>query len=259
LIKEISNNTGYLPLYVYINVVLMTDYKLYVVLSGSNTLSKIKMSLDYVIDLTDFTNAFVKINSEVCEIFGTTLHKIPVTPKNSHNICSLACACFNVYCYVDVDGKLIIFNKYNHYHKIADNDVDNILYCEQYFNVVIIIYEKNNKIICYKHSDNDNILAITRSHIINYDGSLIIKTLGDYVLDSDNTIYEISITCGACTITKKLSNIIDFTVVDSILYILNSEREIYQVDIPDYNMTYICDNSYFKKRTNNTKSAANKN
>lgn len=67
--QEVNNDTGYLPLCVRENIILMSNYKLYNCIPkmyGSFTLKKILLdddNFDYTVDLTnptDFANGFVK-------------------------------------------------------------------------------------------------------------------------------------------------------------------------------------------------------
>lgn len=94
--------------------------------------------------------------------------------------------------------------------------------------------------------------------IIDYNGSTIIKTLFNLVLDSDGNMYKLKHVGGKYIMDKWLVNIVDYMSYNCDLCVFDSEHKMYKCAYNgDYqNMTHICDDGYFEKQIINTKSAA---
>lgn len=252
--QEVINNTGYLPLCVRDNIILMSDGELYSVPYSNYKLSKINFGHNchcYVVESADFTDRFVKIDFEYYEIFNKScklqMRKIPIVAKNCHNIIKIWT---NKYIYVDIDNKLVFF--YNSFEScvVLDYDVDSIHYHCCDYDSIKIVYTKKNKIICceYKYSHPTQ----TYTYDVDYNGSTIIKSSDWFALDSDNKLYRSEFVQNKYTITKILDCVVDFVLCDFTLYISDSEHKIYEFNSKCNN--YICD-GHFGKKMCNVKSA----
>jgi hypothetical protein len=103
-------------------------------------------NFDYTVDLTnptDFTNRFVKINSEWYEICKIVLYKIMIMPKKSHSIIKMHNVLTSYLYYVDVNDTLTFFSEHNNSHTVLDSAVESILYYHYTNGNFIIIYKKN--------------------------------------------------------------------------------------------------------------------
>jgi hypothetical protein len=110
--------------------------------------------------------------------------------------------------------------------------------------------------IIYRKYDRSDHASLIDTGIIDYDGSTIIKTLFNLVLDFDGNIYKFRYGDGKFTIDKLLVNVVDYMSYNGNLYILDSEHKMFMYNSYHHNITYICDDGYFEKRVINTKSAA---
>lgn len=198
--EEITNATGLLPLCVYSNVILMSDYTLYAVSVGiftDDTLNPIVMESkeDYVVGPNDFTDRFVQINCEYYMIDNMyTLQKIIVTPKNVYNIVFMS-GIFrdeDYYYYVDTNNRLLRCHAYNlctsGESTLLDDDVDYILYCDKSNFSYNIICSKVNKIIYYVYMTGS--LKHLYTNTINYTDSKVIKIIDKFLLDSDDNLFK---------------------------------------------------------------------
>jgi hypothetical protein len=256
-VSNIPNDTGYLPLRAYNNILLMSDGKLYVI-TCDNKLVVLKLNQvdDYVVDPTDFTDKFVKINSKYYEIYLTSLWKIPVIANNSHNIKRILCVhpCLDYYYYyVNIKNELIVSSTPNQYI-ILDDNVSSILYFHTYARVIYIVYMKNNEMI---YSTINNFTQLINSYIIDYTGPSIIKSSDVFLLDSHDNLYELIIMGYLkCVIKKISSDIVDFYCDEYYAYIINTKNKICYISKCNYNRIYI-DAGHFGKSSCNTKSANN--
>jgi hypothetical protein len=184
IITCVPNDTDYLPVCTYNNILLMSNGQLYTI-ARDYTLSvlKLKQEDNYVVYPTDFTDEFAKINSPgeyygVCETF-LSFWKIPIVANNSHNIKRVLYEYngrnYFCYYYVNVNNELVVFDTLHEssQHKILDNNVNLILYNS--WSGDCIIYEKNETIV---FSNISNFMHLTDHYIIDYDGQSIIKSLG---------------------------------------------------------------------------------
>jgi hypothetical protein len=267
IIGAIENNTGYLPVRVCKDILLMSDSRLYRLYCGyeSSTLKlltlKIKRGDDYVVDYVDFTDKFVKINSsgEYYEIYGNILRKIQVVANNCRNIHAVykykmvdSCHC-HCYYYVSINNELIFFDSYNKSEQHLDDNVNSILYFNSKNYSGCIIYVKNNIIIC---SNISNFTQLTDHYVIDYVGQLIIKSSDDFILDSHGDLYQL-ISDGTKFILKKISSaVVDFYCDVLRTYIIDTESKIYCIDKYNYSKNYI-DVGHLAKLFSNTKSANN--
>ena len=105
--------------------------------------------------------------------------------------------------------------------------------------------------------DNNKLIPLQYTYIIDYNGSVIVKSLGNHILDSDNKYYKIRFNGYKFVMIKIFDNVIDFNNNDG-LQIINSEHKICQIDNTDsYNLTLINNYGHFRKNICNTKSAKN--
>lgn len=247
---EIINYTTYIPLCIYGDVILMSNYKLYKIMGTNLFVIDIGTGDDYIVEPDNFTHRFVKINSKYYEIRYNTLYKIQIAANNINNIIKFE----KVYYYIDADNKLILYNDSDKSHTIYDDNV-NLLVCIDYrYNN--IIYKKNNVIVCSKCRN----AIISNTYVVNCISSLSIKKiLGHYILDSDNCLYVIKFDFvnDKFTIVKILDGIIDFNYDYIKLYVLCNDYKIYCVDEYSYNKKFISGDGYFMKKSNVTKSANN--
>lgn len=257
---EIINDTGYLPLCCHANVILMSDRKLYRVNYGMQAGNKLLLlhmiSGDYYTfsDSDDFSRNFAKINSEPYEIGVTTLTKMPIADIKSHNIITTllfpSSSVFARYYYVDVNNRLMVYEKSNKSLTVLDSNVDLIfLYGRQNGNH--IVYKKNATIIysaCY-------ITTLANTYVIDYSGSEIVKSSGEYVLDSDNVLYKFVFVDKKYYIKKILSGVTDFNYCMFKLLILNSEHQICTTNCHNYGAVRSINGGCFEKKMCNVKSA----
>jgi hypothetical protein len=257
--KQIVNDTGYLPLRVYNDILLLSDRRLYMISIGDNLLVlDSSRGHDYIVDSANFTDTFAKINSEYYEMFGIWLSKIPVIANNSHNIVKEVCINYYYYYwyYINVNNELVVFNALGEsvQNKVLDNDVSLILYHNYKSDGHCIIYAKNNTIIYSKIS---NFTRLTSDYAIDYIGQLIIKSSGDFLLDSDNNLYQFIIDNKKFILKKISGYVIDFCCDTSYVYITDTEDKIYRIDKYIHDKIYIS-NGHFGKPFSNTKSANNR-
>jgi hypothetical protein len=258
--KQIVNDTGYLPLRTYNDTLLLSDGRLYKI-SFDNKLLALDLGQenDYVVISADFTDTFAKINSpgEYYEISGRWLSKIPVIANNSHNI-KKKIFIFNdnyYYYYVNVNNELVVFDALHksEQNKILDNDVSLILYHNYQSDNHCIIYMKNNIII---YSRISNFMQLTNHYVIDYDCQPIIKSSGDFLLDSDNDLYRLISDGTKFSLTKISDNVIDFFCDTSCVYITDTKSKIYRIDKSNYRK-YIDVGHFGKPLLSRTKSANN--
>lgn len=262
-ISHVSNNTGYFPLRVYDNILLMSDGKLYTIICN-NELSILKIdseSDDYMVDSTDFTDKFVKINSKYYIICSSLLLlyaiPVPVIANNSHNIKRLFhnnLKYYRCYYYVNIDNKLVFFGAPNilNQYIILDDDVSSILYLHT--DGMYIIYVKNDTII---YSGINDFTQLIDSYVIDYIGQSIIKSTDMFFLDSHNNLYELIIVNGSkCVIKKILSDIVDFYCSKFYICIIDTEGKIHHINKNNYSKLYI-GVGHFGKSLRNIKSANN--
>lgn len=260
-ISNVFNNTEYLPVCTYNNILLMSDGQLYTV-TRDNNLSALKLEQedDYVVDPANFTDVFVKINSKCYEICGALLYKIPIVANNSHNIrritrIHISGRRYYYYYYVNNNNELIVFDTFVKSYKILDNNVSLIIYhnySKDCYN--IIIYIKNNVII---YSCINTFIQLTYCHNNNHVDNLIIKSSGDFVLDSHNYLYKVIMNNKEVILKKISGDIINFYCDGtSCAYVIDTESHIHCISEYDYNKKYI-DVGHFGKKISNTKSANN--
>lgn len=267
--SEIINDTGYIPICVYSNIILMSDHKLYVVtysdivlhMLGGYKITKIVLMSgeDYYVEPDNFTNKFVKINSECYKICDktTSLIKLSIVSKRPHDIIESRVDNM-VYNYVDINNNLIFFDEKKNLFKILDSNVDLIFYgvglqCTR------IIYKKINDTIVYSLYNSD---ILIHTNIINYEGQPIIKTIDLFSLDSGGVLhqflpgegYEYTITDISFRINYTISTIADFNIFFNRICVSDHNKCIYNTD--NSSLKHI-DNGYFRKVPSNTKSASN--
>jgi hypothetical protein len=264
--KEITNETGLLPLCVHSNTILMSDYKLYAVNIGiftDDTLHLIVMESkgDYVVGPNDFTDKFVQINCEYYIINNMyTLRKIMITPKNVYNVIFMGGIIRNegYYCYVDANNRLLRCHARNlcisGESTLLDDDVDvdYILCCNKSSFSYNVICSKVNKIICYSYTSHSLKNFCTKN--INYTGSRVIKIIDNYFLDSDDNLFKFTFD-GNAVILMRISVARDFSTYGSDFLFLNSSNKILQLDF-HCNYKYVDTDGCFKKTVTRIKSAA---
>lgn len=253
--ETIINDTEYLPLRAYNNVLLMSDGKLYIFTNDRKLfLIKMNQGYDYVVDdPNNFTNLFVKINSKYYEIYEKMLYEIPVIANNCDNIYITYTNNSHYYYYVNINNELMFLDTCNQSKLsiILDDDVNSILYVSS--RDKHIIYVKNDIII---YSKIINLTQLTNSYAIDYIGGPIIKASGEFILDSYNNLYTLTCVNGKYD-TKKISErAIDFYHGFCYVHITKTENKIYSISTFDYNENYI-DIGHFGKKYSNTKSANN--
>jgi hypothetical protein len=195
----VDNDTGYYPLCIRSDAILMSNNKLYIVNNWPRYKLfeiKLKSKEDYSVYPDDFTCVYVKIELEYYKICVVAynysyMDKIPIIVK------SPSCITGNIldggYYYVGSDNKLTSLKSKNNLATVLDNDVDIIFFIaasggfDRYNSV---IYKKKNFIICLKCYDS----RIINKYYISYDGPSIKKILDKFVLDFDNCVYRFSIT-----------------------------------------------------------------
>lgn len=258
--KHVVNNTGYLPLHVHGNTLLLSDRRLYKIHDDKLSILYLKQknyyAIDYVIDSADFTDKFAKINSEHYDIYGIWLLKNPAIANNSYNIKRILCEHYEYkYYYVNVNNELAVFGELHksEKHTILDNNVSSILYRNYQSDDHCIIYMKNNAII---YSRISNFTQLTDHYVIDYVGQSIIKSSDDFLLDSRNDLYQF-IKDNKKVITKKISDsVVDFYCDSTCTYITDTENRIYCIDKNNYSRKYI-GVGHFGRSLRNTKSANN--
>lgn len=264
-LKEITNDTGFLPLCVYYNVVLLSNYKLYRVnhLYGTLRLIQMETGKDYVlVDADNFTDKFAQINSEYYQIVVTSLCKITIPAKNSRNILISG----DLYFYCDINNNLLCCSRWYVDHasdnksSLIDDNCDMLLRC-CHCNTDSkhhICYSKANKIICRKliasvSSIVTEIEIEIETYDVDYDGSTIIKIIDDTLLNSDGVLlslklYYVTDRCKFC-ITTKILNVYDFNIIGNTLIYSKNVNQI-------YNVKKFIDSGCFKKVRTRVKSAA---
>lgn len=265
-IRTIENNTGYLPVRICNDILLMSDGRLYRLYCGygSTTLKLLRLGTkqkrkDYTVDSINFTDEFAEINSsgECYEIYRNTLQKIQIVANNCRNIYMIHKYEFidswDCYYYVNINNELIFFDpRYKSVQHLDDN-VNSIFYFNSNDHLRYIIYEKNNIII---YSEIINLKKLVNNYTIDYIGQSIIKASGKFILDAHNNLYAL-IMVDKKFVTRKISdNVIDFCCDTFYVYITDTLNMIYRIDKHIYDKIYI-DTGYFTKLFSNTKSANN--
>lgn len=259
-LKEVANDTGFVPLSVHCDVILMDNHKLYHVNISCGTLSAIQLETreDYIVDVDNFTDKFARINLEYYRITHTNLYKITIAAKNVFNILIER----KIYFYLDINNKLLCCSDThdecanNKSILIIDSDVDLLLFCCYCYTdgKYHMCYSKANKIICCKILiSQDN--TVKEFYDINYDGSTIIKKIDNVLLNSDRVLLWLGyIWCSgnhsSFCVTKKLLNVNDFNINYNMLIYLKNNGQIYE------NSKKYIGSGCFKKLRNRVKSAA---
>jgi hypothetical protein len=264
-IIEIVNNTGYLPLHILSNIILMDNYKLYTVLREIGyKLFELNMTdnTDYIVDQCDFNEEFVKMNSsgDYYQIVDKSLHKIPVIAKNSSSIANVKFEIHDYIVYINLDNSLILFDRNTTCSIFLDINVNSLIFYKNDRYSINIICKKDNQIICYVFGYDNHTNFDT--YVVTYNSSAIKKKLGEFVLAKD-TIYRFA----ENRYTRRISPIPlikanDFNVHNGELIILNDMNEIISVRLASgfyvlYDAIYIDTNGWFKKKVHGVKSAAN--
>lgn len=255
--EHIDNDTGYLPLRVHNDTLLLSDGRLYKI-TCDNILSvlKINQSYDYVVDSADFTDKFAKINSEYYKIDEMSLCKIPIIANNSHNIGRIECEHdeYYYYYYVNVNNELVFFDEFHksEQYKILDSDV-NLIFVKCYYEKYYVIYTKNNTIIYF---NINNFTQLTDSHIVKSTNKFIIKLSNDFLLDSRNDLYQLISDNKKLVLEKISDGVIDLYYDSSYVHFTDTESRIYRINRYCNSKKYIGVGN-FGKPCSNTKSANN--
>jgi hypothetical protein len=257
---EVINNTGYLPLCMKGDIVLMSNNKLYVIkMFERYKLCELTIKMkSCVLNNDDFNTRFVIINLKCYEINAElSLTKINnnITLNNHINIIELY---GGPYLYCDASNNLILFDKWkNQSPVILDNQVDTILFCTWNGRscTINIIYKKLNTIICSSYSR----LTLIDTYTINYEGSHIVKILDIGIfLDTDKDVYMVTFVDNKYILEKMGSDVIDINSYNMNLYIIDTEHRLYYAGSrhhKNYVKTHIANNCYFTKTRRSIKSA----
>jgi hypothetical protein len=251
---EITNDTYYVPLCIYRNIVLLSNYKLYIVTYEFDKLIELVMTNgeDYKVDdfanyyPGDFTDTYVKINSEFYKIKNTRLHKISIVASNSSEIIKRYKKHEKIIYYVSKNNKLIIYNKKDNSRVTLDENVDSIFFVTDSGSYDTIIYKKTNAFLCSTIIKT----KLCSTYVIDVIGSTIIKKIGRYALDSDNSLRRFTANINGKYRIQKASDIIDFNIFFEYVYTINADQQILGVCANN--------NCYLKKKISNTKSAISK-
>lgn len=264
---KINNNTGYLPLCIRGNVILLSDHKLYTHTTDILIEIKIESGDNYMITNCDgFTDGFAIINFEYYEIYHNLLKKMTIIPKNIFCVISAYMKVDvytyprHFYYYIDTDNKLHkkCADQYQKYSDdaVEDSDVDILLLHYNDGPCYYLIYVKNNRVICREY-------RLSKFHhqcMINYNGGIIKKILGKYLLDVDNKLFVFNFTKIKYEINiQYICEALDFNVYFGRLIILDTNNKLCLINntLDEFSCTKIDIDGYFKKRITNTKSAAN--
>jgi hypothetical protein len=259
---QIINNTGYFPISVYANVILLSDYKLYAIVKLKLVEIIMDYGIDYVVDSDNFTDKFAMINSECYQIYykygliQPYLQKISVEAKKAQNIISVISRYIYYYYCVNTDNKLIVkmYSCIRSLHNVVylDKDVDLLLQVCLSETHLTVIYKKNNDIICSSYDDH----ILVGTYVITRINSTIIKTLHNFLLDSDANIYEIVFEDNRYSL-KKNAMIRDFNVWNNKFYYFtdNDNYHNHNISHPHCVCINISNNCRFKKSPRNVKSA----
>lgn len=254
------SHAKYYPLCIYSDIILMSDNRLYVcykpMLHSDYSLCKLKIanSGDYIVTSADFTDKFVKINSDYYKIGSKLLVKIPIIAKNSSNIIKTC----DYYYYVNMDDQLVQFECENSSHTILDSCVESLFLCRQHWKNIYVVYKKINKIISSVYSYKK--LALLHTSVIDCDNFSVIKYQDLYLLSSDNNLYELIFNSNdyRCKLKNIACEISDFNTRITDLFILSTDTNaMYRTKTYDFNdKKYIDDdNCCFRKKLCNVKSA----
>jgi hypothetical protein len=249
----VINDTNFLPLSVYRNIILMSDGMLYIIINkgyGRCILEVLEMNTNkleqYAGKVSDFTDRFVKINKRCYELQLHTrkLCKIPIVAKNSNNVAN-SFKSYDIYYYVTINNELMCLDKSNNLQKNLDDNVDTILlHHVASHNRNCIIYKKNDMITCSEYY----YCRVINSYVIDYDGSPIIKTLDYFVLDSDGNLHKFVSNGHLFVIKKVLGNVVDFNISNEILHVLKTDYQMYQIDCHNYSVSHVREaGSFFRK------------
>lgn len=252
----ITNNTGYMPLCIYCNIVLMSNYKLYVVTYKFDELIELVMvnGEDYRVDDSadnysdSFTDKYARINSEFYEIKNTRLHKISIIAANSSEIIKCYTRNKTNFYYVSTNNKLIIYNKKDNSHITLDENVDSIFFVGKSCTCdTLIIYKRANTYLCSVVDEYE----LSSTYVIDVIKSTIIKKVNRYMLDSDNNLFIFTYDIYKKKYRiRKASDVIDINIFYGHAYIIKEDQQILG--------SHTDNDCYLKKKIFNTKSAASK-
>lgn len=264
----IINDTKFLPLCVCTKVVLLSNYKLYII----NKFKLVEINLcsgdDYAIDSYDFTDNYAKINSVYYKIYIGNDNCTPfliatdfIAKKSQFIIRCLSKYLIIYNYYVDVADNLIQ-RVNNHLDTInsticCDTNVDFLLYayCDRISDYSVIVYKKVNDIICSIY----NRTTLIESYTITNMCETIVKRLANFVLDSGGIIHKIMFKANRCVLEKMNAKINDFNICDNNFYyyttISDNDSELSDSSICGHNYINIGNNCRFSKKLCNTKSS----